>query len=255
MNTAANTIELDYQRKALYLLSPNPQSIHSDDDRLIISAAANAPRPIPLRRIQRIVSGPTAQWRGQAIAACLTRDIPIIWLDHRHHPIGDAHPLHREGGLLHHAIQRYLDLPDWRTRYQDWLKSRRMDTLNHLRQQRIHSSADFERYKREYVYQNRSTNPPQPLIRATCQSIVNQHLAEHHARTRYWGYEGQPLEIASDLTELIAVEYHLHPIPKTHHQGEQLKHFETWWKDQHPRLIHHMNELRKHIQSEAETWL
>ena len=239
--------------KAIYLMSIHAQHIDCDDVRLIVRAERSAPRPMPLSRIERIVSGHNAQWNGRAIAACLLRDIPIIWLDERNQPVGDAHPLHREGGPLHHDIQHYLDLPDSMTRYANWLKSQRMDSVRHVRAPGVSGWWDGERLKREYVYKNSPASRPGHAVRAACQSVVNRRLATLHARTRYWGEDGQPLEIARDMAELIAMEYHIgHPEP-TNRQNEQVKQFEEWRKEGRGRFEHVLNDFQKHIRNEIES--
>lgn len=242
------------QRKAIYLLSAKEQRIESDNQRLIITNENCAPQPIPFNRISRILSGANTQWQGKSIAACLARDIPIIWLDQSHTPVGDAHPLHREKGELHQTLLNYLDLPDWRERYSNWLKSRRMAITSQLRQQRILGLFDFERLKREYVHRNHPSNRPQPAIRAACQAIVNQQLAKWRCQTRYWGVEGEPMELASDIAELIAQEYHLSQTQPQKTIAEQIQNLEAWWKDSQINLQQHFNELRKHLAQENESW-
>lgn len=242
------------QRKAIYLLSAQKQCIESDNQRLIITNENCAAQPIPFNRISRILSGVNTQWQGKSIAACLARDIPIIWLNQSHTPVGDAHPLYREKGELHQTLLNYLDLPEWRVRYGNWLKSRRMDIISQLRQQRILALFDYERLKREYVHRNTLGNPPQPAIQATCQAITNQQLAQWRCQTRYWGYEGEPLELASDMAELIAYEYHLSHTQPEKTVAEQIQHLEAWWKDSQHHLQRHLNDLRKHLAAENETW-
>lgn len=245
------------QQRALYILSPNRQNIHSDNTRLIITAESNAPRPIPFQRINRIISGSNAHWSGQAIVACINRNIPIIWLDHHHQPIGDTHPLHSAGGSLHHALQNYTDLPDWPERYANWLKSRRMDILNRLQRHNIHTRKEIDNLKRDYVHRNQLNPAPAHLIRATLQSVVNQQLAEHHTRARYWGDDGHPLEIAHDLESLITAEYHLenHWRQSTRKTAQEtIHHLENWLKDNQSRLHEHLGHLHKHLANENQTW-
>lgn len=255
MSISTAPADLGLPRKSLYLVSLRPQHIRSDQNRLIISAEHSPPRPFPFNRIERIISGPNTQWQGQAIAACLMRDIPIIWLDHTHQPVGDAHPLHREGGALHRDIQHYLDLPECMERYANWCKSQRMDSINRLRAQKRLGWTEAARHTKEYVYKNTPSSQPSPAIRTACQSIVHRKLAELHTRPRYWGPDGQPLELASDLAAMLAMEYHLgHPDqPQTHEQ--QIHHFETWWKKSSTLLEHLLTDLRKHLSNEIETWL
>lgn len=248
------TSQTQPQRKAIYLLSAKEQRIENDNQRLLITNENYAPQPIPFNRISRILSGANTQWKGKSIAACLARDIPIIWLDQSHTPVGDAHPLHREKGELHQTLLNYLDHPDWRMCYGNWLKSRRMAIISQLRQQRILGLFEYECLKREYVHRNNPSNRPQPAIRAACQAIVNQQLAEWRSQTRYWGLEGEPLELASDIAELIAHEYHLSQTQPKKTVSEQIQHLEAWWKNNQINLQRHFNELRKHLAAENETW-
>lgn len=241
--------------KALYLVSLHQQHIHNDDVRLIVSVEQSTPRPFPFSRIARIVSGPNTQWRGNAIAACLMRDIPIIWLDKANQPTGDAHPLYREGGPLHHDIHHYLDLPDSMERYANWRKSQRMNSITHLRDQGLLGWMDAARHTKDYVYKNTPRSQPSPIIRAACQSVVNRRLAELHTRTRYWGQEGQPLELASDLAHILTMEYHLAHPEQPQGQDRQIHQFETWWKQGRARLEHLLSNFRKHISNEVESWL
>ncbi|MFZ5490164.1 MAG: CRISPR-associated endonuclease Cas1 [Pseudomonadota bacterium] len=249
------TAEDSVLRKSLYLVSLQPQHIRADDVRLIVSVEHSAPRPFPFSRIERIVSGPNAQWRGQAIAACLSRDIPIIWLDNSNHPVGDSHPLYREGGTLHQALQHYLDLPDCIERYANWLKSQRMDSLNRLRSQGQLGWIDAARHLKDYVYKNNPLSQPSPALRAASQSIVNSKLAQTHTRTRYWGPDGQPLELASDMAHLLSMEYHMGHPDQPKEAKLQIHHFETWWKGAGPWLERILSDLHRHISNEVETWL
>ena len=98
-------------RKSLYLVGSTLQAVDTDGPRLLITSQHKPTLRIPFQRISRIVCGPNTHWRGQAITNCLSRNIPIIWLDRHHHPVGDAHPVHSQKSQTHRVVEHYVDLP------------------------------------------------------------------------------------------------------------------------------------------------
>lgn len=247
-----NQIEPD--RKTLYLLSKNTHQIRTDTSRIIVETQDQAPRQFPFNRINRIISGPNTNWQGRAIAACIQHHINILWLNQRHQPVGETHPIQRQPSPLHHSIERFIQRPDWEECYQNWLKSRKMDIINRIQLLKNHTQKEIEELKRRTVYKTQKEPENHTIINAFFQSIVSQHLSKNHSRTSYWCPAGKILEIAHDLTELLAQEYRIKNPKYTGEIKNEIENLEEYWKTEINQLTKHTESLHQHLNTESDTW-
>jgi hypothetical protein len=242
-------------RKALYLLGDLPYHIDTQGPRLIITPAEKPSQPVPYNRINRIITNANSHWQGRALIACLTHNIPIIWLDRSNHPIGDSHPIYAQISNLHNNLENYLNLSNWQERYTNWKKHRRMDILKTaIKQHTLARHIDIETIKREFVYKDRLPSAHPPHIMAACLSIAHQHLSQEATKTRYWGDNNQILEIAKDLAQLLFHEYTLTQAQRPSETKDQISQFEHWHGQKPRRFASHLAELKRHLPTENETW-
>jgi hypothetical protein len=165
----------------------------------------------PAARIDRVVCAVNVVWSGAAIALCLRRGITITWVDGRGGPIGDAVPRLVHPSSLDASLDRFLEMPRWAESYGNWRRRRRKWIMLQWAIARRDRGApltvgEWEARKREYVQNARVAAVYSPELFAWCRSVVVTSLGRAGLRTRYWAYDGQPLDLAEDMAELLWAE-------------------------------------------------
>lgn len=248
-------------RKPLYLATSQPLKVGLNGEALSLKNETGTQR-FPLARIARIVCNRHVDWSGQALAACLTHDITITWLDGYGNPLGGAAARLAAPCLLHPALELYLELPDWQGRYGNWLRRRRMATLCAVARKagasgQPFSPEYFSGLKREYVYLGRLSPlfPNEGL--GWCHAAAMQQLAAEELLARYWGYGGAALELAEDLAGLLwaAINLECGGLPAAGTSRSRMMFFEAWLHEHCGLLTEHIAHLARHVARENEAWL
>lgn len=251
----------DVPPKPLYLLEGKARQVEIHGESLRIVGPCCPTRAVPLARVCRIVCGPDVQWEGSALCACLSRGIPVTWVDEHGNDAGTAVPRHIATGPVHDALVLYVQLPRWEGRYQNWLRSRRMNVLTNWAGSLGHGDRVpryvFDDLKRQYVYQNSLADHFVPEARGWCVSVVVQRLISEGIHAQYWAFGGVSLHLAEDLGGLFWADLSLHcgtlaeQIPTG---PEALLFFETWVQRNLIRLLHHIGDLKRHLRAENCSW-
>jgi CRISPR/Cas system-associated endonuclease Cas1 len=100
----------------LYLNEPG-LVVHKSGDTLLVKRDGNILRQLPIKLIDQVVSISAVQWSGSAMAAMLSRGIPIHFLTVRGRFLGELRPGYLKNSLLRVAQVRVLDTPrswNWR---------------------------------------------------------------------------------------------------------------------------------------------
>lgn len=96
--------------------------VELDGPALRVVVANRAPRYFPLRRLSRVISGPAAEFRTDAILACAQHGIVIVWKSEASDVIARlAGWVEGSHSTLGRAIEELLGEPDWQKRYRTWL--------------------------------------------------------------------------------------------------------------------------------------
>ncbi len=259
---AAHPIIGDPPRKALYLATSTPLRIDAEGESQLLRRSAQATARYPLARIDRIVCNRHADWSGNALALCLARGIPLVWVDGHGTALGSAGPRLATAQPFDALLDSYLERPDWCSHYDNWLKRRRLDILVLTALRATHagqpmSQADFDEYKRVYVY-NAQLDPVFPeLARAWCYAFVVKQLAVAAIANTYWAYDGQPLNLADDLFGLLWAELNLEAASiaaAADQTRTQLLLVESWIARHPGRLPEHLARFRRHLAHENQQW-
>lgn len=249
-------------RKPLYLATRQTVRIDADGNHLILRRPGAAVQRYPLARIDRIVCNRHADWTGNALALCLAHGIPLVWVDGQGEAVGSALPRLVAASPMAALLESYLELPDWAARFDNWVRRRRLETLTAsalraVREGRAPDAAAFQQIKRSYVYNGEVPAAFAPEGRGWCHALVIRHLHQQGLQARYWGYDGQPLELADQLADLLWAELNLDcgSLPADTSSGRALMlMFETWARRRQERLITHLADLKRHLARENETW-
>ncbi|WP_083499391.1 CRISPR-associated endonuclease Cas1 [Thioalkalivibrio nitratireducens] len=247
--------------KPLYLLDGESREIGVRGESLRIVASHRAVRVLPLRRVQRIVCGDKTRWDGGALCACLARGIPVTWVDSRGAAAGNAFPSQMVTGPIHDALLLYVQLPSWRRRYRNWLRSRRMNVLAHWAASvgpglRVPVRL-FNDLKRQFVYQGRLADHFVPEARAWCASVTVQRLLAEGVDIQYWGFDGTSMDLADDIAGLFWADLNLHCgtlAEQVETGAASLLFFENWAQRNQNRLLQHLGDLKRHLRTELGSW-
>ena len=249
-------------RKALYLATSDPLRIDSEGEALVLRRRAVAATRHPFARIDRIVCNRHADWSGEALARCLQHGIPVTWVDGHGQLVGSAAPRLAPRHPFEILLHTYLDRPDWPARYANWLRCRRMDilvvvALRAARRNHPLAQHEFDEYKRDYVYNQHLEAVLPPIVRGWCHAFVTRRLTDLGLPGRHWGYDGQPLELADDLTGLLWAELTLECATLAAAADAPRAHaliVESWLACHPTRLPDHLARLKRHLARENAQW-
>lgn len=250
-------------RKPLYLATRARLRVRAEGESLVVSRDPGGCQRFPVVRIDRIVCGARADWTGEALTLCLARGITVTWVAPGGHPIGDCTPrLARRGGF-HDALELYVETPEWRFGYANWLRRQRMSVLIRFARRRLDEGnpvepTEWEAHKREFVFKAELHSPLAPELHAWCRAAVVARLAAKGLRSRYYGYDGEALELAQDLTTLswagltfrygglLAGTLEPEAVPMA---------FESGAAEREHELQDHLARLRMHVARAVDSWL
>jgi len=260
--TARNHTTALGARKPLYLTTPHPAGIDASGDALVLRRDGCAPQRFPLARIERIICNRNANWTGAALALCLNEGVPIVWLDGRGHALGSTQARQTRPFAFITALETYLELPDWQKRFDNWLARRRMETLTAWAMRatlegRGPDARHFETLKREYVYHGHHPHAFEAEGEGWCHALVVGRLHREGLQSRYWGFDGSALDLASNLASLLWAELNLDcgTLPASTARGIVAAHlFEAWARQREARLLVHLGDLKRHLAREIEAW-
>lgn len=248
-------------KKPLYLLDGNAREVSARGESLHIAQADRLSRSLPLMRVQRVICGREVRWEGNALCACLVHGVPVTWVDRDGQAAGIAMPRQMVTGPTHQALLLYVQHPEWSGRYQNWLRSRRMEVLvhwaKHFGSRGPVSRRVFNDLKRQYVYQNRLPGHCVPEARAWCASLVAHRLLLEGIHIQYWAFDGESLDLANDLAGLVWAELTLHCgtlADQVKAGPAALVFFENWAQRNRNRFRILLGDLRRHLRTGNMSW-
>lgn len=161
---------------------------------------------LPIGRIARIVAIGRVRWDSVAIAQCLAAGVPIVFVDLQGRPNGAALPMVARAGQLDELLERFVDMPQWRQRFENWLRAQR--ALLFLQWRRTTPFTDARRqaelmaFQRAFVHRG-ETDWLVPAF-ADAYAAVLGTLVRAGVRSQFRSYDGSTLPLAKNLAELIA---------------------------------------------------
>jgi hypothetical protein len=251
----------DAPRKPIYLLGAVRTIVRASGPRLVITRAG-AERIMPLARIARVICGDAVEWHGAAIRACLELRIPIVWVRTDGTSLGAAISHQGDDAPMHRALETYTERADWHTRYDGWLRWRRMQVL--IRWSREAAAAEhaplpheFTERKRSFVHRAELPAGLPEFTRAWCFAAVSERLVRLRIAPHYIGYGGDTLELARDVTTLLwsAFAFDCGSIPHAAHDLLVATTLcENWLRLHAARIDDHIADLARHVRRANDTW-
>lgn len=198
--------------RALYLGGREHKRVSCTEEALVVTNARAQVMRFPLVRVARVVSSAdVVDWSGPALSLCLRAGIGITWLNAQGQAVGSIYTQTRSTPSLSTALELWAERSDGAQRYQNWLRSRRMDTL--VRWQKEHaitvSPQQWETTKREYVYASQFTVHLPAALRGLCLAYVAAQLNSHGLTPLLWGPQLESLQLDEDLCQLLWEEMNL----------------------------------------------
>jgi len=201
--------------RTLYLASTHPLRVTSTGEALVVACTDGPVQRLPIRLLHRVVSGPSTDWSGAALALCMQHGVTISWTGPGGEPAGHLWPqqprplelatlLHALAGSDHH----------WPEAYGNWLRCQRLQVLHLWRRQRAQAGqpvgvAEWQAAKQHLVYRNQVPEQLPQLLRGMAAALVVARLADGGLRAHYWACTGQPIALADDITCLVWAEMNL----------------------------------------------
>ncbi len=197
--------------RALYLGGGTHKRVAHTHEALVVTNAAGQTLRYPLTRLARVVSSAAVDWDGGALALCLQHGISITWADGKGNPLGSASPCRAKHMCQADTLELLLEQPDGTEHYQNWHRSRRMQVLTHWRRTDTAptSPLDWEQTKREWVYGNRLRAHLPLALQGHCHAWVAAQLQQHQLPNLLWDAQGNDIQLAHDLTQLLWAEMNL----------------------------------------------
>lgn len=246
-------------RKPLYLQPSQSQRVDAGPDHLLLRRDTGTPLRFPLARIARVVCNTHTHWSGHAIALCLQNAIPIIWVNGHGHALGHTSPVPARTAALETLLDSYLELKDWRPRFDNWLIHRRLHIL-HAWAQTQPPGLDAERYgalKRSFVQNGQIPPGFAPEGAGYSHALVAEQLARQDLHMVYWGFDGQALALGQDLAALLWGQLNLESgtLANIAGAGQLPAHlFEARAHGLALQLQGHLGSLKCHLAREVDAW-
>ncbi len=198
--------------RALYLGSREHKRVSCTAEALVVTNARAQVMRYPVARLARVVSSAdVVDWSGPALALCMRAGIGITWLDAKGSAVGSIYPQQRAPTPFATALELWTEGTDGPPRYQNWLRSRRMDVL--IRWGNACADAitpqQWESTKREWVYGKRYTTHLAQGLRSLCLAYVAAQLSSYGLTPVLWGPRLEGMDLDEDLCELLWAEMNL----------------------------------------------
>lgn len=197
--------------RALYLGARDKKHVSCTAEALVVRNEQRQIRRYPLARVSRVVSSTVTDWSGAALALCLKNGIGITWMDGQGNALGTSYPAQRQYPPFVTAIELLTESADGLTRYQHWLRSRRMDVLvrwSKTQPEPIDPAA-WESTKHEWVYGQHIPAHLPTALRGHCLAWVGAQLAANGLHPELWGPQAEPIHLDQDLGDLLWFEMNL----------------------------------------------
>ncbi len=203
-------------RRPLYVRATGRTFVDLDGPALLVRAQNRADALYPLARVSRVISSASVEWRARALAACLEHGIPVVLTGTEDTPVGYVLPAVRASSRLSRELEEFVDRPDWRERYADWLRAERMRVFAQWQRSREEAGKPLAQdtlreIKRRYVYLDERPEilAPDGLIAAAIRAAAAERLHKAGLRAAYWGFRGEALQLLEDVSRLLELALQL----------------------------------------------
>jgi hypothetical protein len=202
-------------RRPLYVLAAGRTTVDLDGPAFLVRRQGRADARYPLARVSRVIASTQVEWSTGALAACLENGIPVVITGSGNAPVGYLLPSIQAPSRLGGELEEFIDRPDWKERYADWLRAERMRVFFEWRRRREGVGNPLPQevlreLKRRYVYlDDRSERLSlNGLLSAAIRATVAEQLQKAGLSAVYWGFRGEPLHLLEDVSWLIELVLH-----------------------------------------------
>ncbi|GIX28415.1 MAG: hypothetical protein KatS3mg123_2296 [Burkholderiales bacterium] len=186
-----------------------------DGPAFLVRCQGRADVRYPLARVSRVIASAQVEWSARALAACLESGIPVVITGSGNAPVGYLLPGMRASSRLSRELGEFIDRPDWKERYADWLRAERMRVFAEWQRRRESTGNPLPQealreLKRRYVYlDDRSEGLPlNGLLSAAIRAAVAEQLQKAGLSAVYWGFRGEALHLLEDVSRLLELVLH-----------------------------------------------
>ncbi len=188
-------------RHTLYLGHTMPVRMMSDRQALLVQPEAASASRVPFPRIERIISGPLADWTGAALAACAEASVPVVFASRNGAACASLAPVEQSSGRLDAELTLFAESPNAEVAWRDGVRALRARLLCEL--WRDNGAAPegglWEEQRRSFVYQGARHSRASAGVDARCYALVAAQLRRQGLQLRYATRAGRWLEVALDL--------------------------------------------------------
>lgn len=212
---AARPIEAS-GRRPLFLTGPAGTRVERDGPSLRVRAPGRPIMRYPFGRLSRVVSSLEVAWDNRALAACLELGIPIVFTRAPDGAVGYLMPVSRTPSRLAANLDEFLALPDWRPRYESWLRSERMRIFRDWERRcsdecRLPGEETRIELKRRHVYIGNAPAAMEgdTLVGSGIRAAVAEQLRLAGVDAVLWAVDGVPLDLVADLSSVVGLAVYL----------------------------------------------
>ncbi len=119
-------------RHSLYLGHAKPVRIDADRQALLVQPEGQNAARVPLPRIERVISGPLADWSGAALVGCAEAGVPVAFAGRGGVACGCLSPLQQATGRLDAELTLFAESPQAEAAWRDGLRALRARLLAEL---------------------------------------------------------------------------------------------------------------------------
>ena len=198
--------------RALYLDGRTHKRVTSTEAALVVTNERAQVMRFPVARVARVVSSAdVVDWSGPALTLCMRAGIGITWIDTSGQAVGSIYSQTRPPVSLTTVLELWCEHPDGATRYQNWLRARRMDTLVRWGKENANviNPQQWEATKRHYVYGGHVTEHLPGPLRGLCLAYVASQLNGYGLPPRLWGPRLEAFDLDQNLCQLLWAEMNL----------------------------------------------
>jgi hypothetical protein len=192
-------------RHTLYLGHTAPVRLLSDRQALSIQAEGASASRVPFPRIERIISGPLAEWSGAALAACAEACVPLVFALRNGNACASLAPVEQTSGRLDAELTLFAESPHAETAWRDGVRALRARLLCEL--WRDNGSAPegplWEEQRRGFVYQGSGHSRRSAGVDSRCYGLVAAQLRRQGLQLRYATRAGRWIEVALDVSAAL----------------------------------------------------
>ncbi|MDW8336740.1 MAG: CRISPR-associated endonuclease Cas1 [Tepidimonas sp.] len=198
--------------RPLYLMAGVRWSVRLDADIVLrIEAPGRAASFYPLPRLSRIHSDTQVNWATEAMLACLSAGIPIVFTDRHGQTLGWCFGPRRRETTLAELLREATRSPQWDLFWQSWLRQIRLREAKRLRRLLgLTNKAGIELWQTHIAACNilyqRWGKPPKPWIRAmqtTIRPLAARVCADLIGDPELLCYHKPGLNLPQTLSDLL----------------------------------------------------